>query len=92
LLRIEDIDLEAVEQQLVGAGDPRRPGTDHGNALLVLHGRAREFEPVVSQRLVGRVALEHADANRTFSPGAAAGVLAEAHTDAAAGRGHRVFF
>ena len=90
LLRIEDVDLEAVEQQLVGAGDPRRSGTDHRDALFVLHGRTRKFESVVGQRLIGRVALKHADADRAFGPGAAAGILAETDADAPTGGGHRV--
>ena len=92
MLRIEDVDLEAVEQQLVGAGDPRRSGTDHRDALFVLHGRTRKFESVVGQRLIGRVALKHADADRAFGPGAAAGILAETDADAPTGGGHRVFF
>ena len=92
LLRVEDVDLEAIEQQLVGAGDPRWPCTDHRDALRVLHRRTRELEPFVGQRLIGGVTLEHADADRAFGPGAAAGVFAEAHADAPAGRGHRVLF
>lgn len=44
----------------------------------------------MQQRLVGGIAFQHADADRALGGVAPAGVLAEAHADAAAGRGHRV--
>ena len=52
-LGIEHIDLDAIEQQLVGAGDAGRSGADDRDALVVLQWILRELQAVVGDRLIG---------------------------------------
>ena len=82
--RLEDGAVDALEPEVVGAGQAGRPGADDGDARL-----ARQLAQAIDLGLaVGDEALERADGDRLVDRAAAAGVLAGTHADAADGGRH----
>ena len=91
LLRVENIDLDAFQQQFVGTGNACRACANDGHTFFVLHRARLEAQALVDDGLVGRVTFEQADGHRPVSGLAAASRFAEAHADTAAGGRQRVF-
>ena len=85
----------AVQQKVVGAGNARRSGADHGDP----HGSgkmlgdkiAAETQGMRPSLVVRDVTLQRFDADRFVDQVAPAGHFAESHANAPAGRGHRIF-
>ena len=91
LLRVENVDLDALQQQFVGTGNACRPRTDDGHAFFVLHRARLEGQALVDDGLVGGVAFEQADGHRPVGRVAATGCFAETHADTTTGCRQRIF-
>ena len=62
--RLEDRDVMAQHGQAMGAGEPRRPAADHGDALAGRRGARWKGCDARGEQMIGRIALQRADIDR----------------------------
>ena len=93
--RFKNIDMIAVQEQMVRAGNARRPCANYGDPHRggkVLGDKVPAETQSVRARLVVRdITFERFDPNRFVDQVTPACHLAEPHANASASRGHRIF-
>ncbi len=92
VVAIVDVDLVALLAQLLGGGEPGRPGADHADRFGALPARLRRLDPAHLEGGVGDVPLDRADGDRFEALLDHAVALAQAvlRADPAADLGHVV--
>jgi hypothetical protein len=90
LAAIADLDLVPHPTQMVGAGQPRRPGADHQDALS--SRSARRDRPTLFDREIAKEAIKRVDRDGLVEELSIAGALAGMVTSAPVGRRKRIVF
>src|SRR4029077_11458644 len=90
LAAVADLDLMPQPTQMVGAGQSRRAGTDHQDALS--SRSARRDRPTLFDREIAKEAIKRVDRHRLVEELSIAGAFAGMVAGASMGRRKRVVF
>ena len=89
LAGVANLDLVAEPCEVVGGGEPARPGADHQHTTAAAN-RWRVERPAALEGEVAEKALDGVDRDRAVEGGAVADALTRVVTDASVNRGERV--